>query len=1065
MTNKIAVLFLSILCLALAATGQTAPPPAPAATPAAKTDYSQEPFVIERYQTSVRFEKDGTSRRTTMVRVKVQSELGVEQWGQLVIGYSSGNEKLELTSVRVLKQDGSVVTANPETTQDMTAPVARDAPMYTDFREKHVTVPSLRPGDTLEYEYATITTTPLATGQFWFNYDFARTPITLAEIVDIDVPRDVAVKLKTNPGLDPKVSEKGDRRIYHWEHANIEIKTADERRKERVQRWRKQVPPDIQLSTFKTWADVGAWYRGLELDRVQPTDAIRAKARELTAGKSSEMDKIEALYDFVSDNFRYVSLSFGVGRYQPHAASDILANRYGDCKDKHTLLASLLDAAGIKANAALINSSRRLDADLPSPAQFDHVITVVPMGKDEIWLDTTPEVAPFRVIFYNLRGKQALVVPLEGAARLETVPAAVPVGNWHKLDVDAGLSDLGKLTAHVHETMRGDDEVYYRAAFRATPQPSWKETVQNLTGYRGDITDIQVSPVADTEKPFDLSYTVSLPNAVSISSRHQQLSLPVPYMLAVPDPPDEDNDDPTLPEQIPSAPATMTFHVRLQLPAQYAASAPVPVTVKRDYGMYTSTYTLGKNVLTVDRELKTMVRELPGSRGKDYYAFARAVRSDQEQNVALDRNGSVSEAVVPKGAKIEELIETGTQALRNDDPGTAVAVFKAATETDAKNWRGWAGLGSANMAQQNYAAAADAFKKVIEIDPYSEFAYSALGTSYALDRKFPEAEKAYQQQLEVTPLDANTLRGLAGAYVEERKFSDAISPLEKAASLQPRDAGIQSLLGQCYLETKQQDKAIAALNRAVDIAPNPPTWNDVSYMLAEHDLQLDRAQRYAESAVASVSADLRNLDLNNVTLHDISQVGSLGAYWDTLGWVRFHRGDLAAAEQFIRAAMPLTDHGEILDHWGEILEKKGDNNGALHAYALALAVRHSYPEARARLVKLAGGDKQADAWIEKVKPEAARPRELDVANASAAAGSADFLLLIAPGRKIENARFLRGDDAMKGETSSLLATPHDFTFPDGTPTRLVVRGTLTCAQGAPKCLLRLLLPEETTSVN
>jgi tetratricopeptide (TPR) repeat protein len=1060
MTRKVLALISLLLMLTVPALAQGAP-----ASPAAKADYSEEPFVVERYQTSVRFEKDGTSRRTTDVRVKVQSELGVEQWGQVVIGYNSANEKLDVTSLRVLKKDGSVVTAGAEAAQDMTAQVARDAPMYTDYREKHLTVPGLRPGDTLEYSYVTTVTTPLAPNQFWFSYEFMRVPITLNEMVEVSVPQGVALQLKTNPGFDPRVSDEDGRRVYRWEHSNLVRKTQEERRKDRLERWRKQVPPDIQLSTFRSWAEVGEWYRGLERGRVQPSETVRAKAQELVAGRKTEIEKVEAIYNFVSQNFRYVSLSFGVGRYQPHPAADILANRYGDCKDKHTLLASLLDAVGIPANAALINSSRRLDPDLPSPAQFDHVITVVPLKGGEVWLDSTPEIAPFRVISYNLRGKQALVVPLEGTSRLVTVPEAIPVGNWHKMEIDASVSPLGKLTAHVHETLRGDDEIYYRSAFRGTPQPYWKDMIQTLTGYRGEISDIQAGPVGDTSQPFEVSYTVSIPNLISISSKHPEMDMPVPYMLSVPDPPTAD-DDTSIPQQIPSAPSTMTFRVRLEFPPQYTVVAPVPITVKRDYGSYTSTYKLEKNVLIVERVLATTMRELPGTRAKDYYAFARAVRADQEQNVSLDRTGTAAEAsAVPKGAKIEELIETGAQALRNDDVTTALAVFEAATQTEPKNWRGWAGLGSAYIAQQRYRDAVEAFKKVIEIDPYSEFAYSSLATSYVLDRNFPEAEKAFQQQLEVTPLDAGALRGLAGVFIEERKFADALPPLEKAASLQPRDAATQTLLGQCYLETGQQDKAVAALNRAVDISPEPGTWNDVAYMFAEHDLQLDRAQQYAESAVASVSAELRNVDLNNVSMREIGRVGSLAAYWDTLGWVHFHKGDLATAEKFIRAALPLTSSGEVLDHWGEILEKKGDKEGALRYYALATAVRRSYPEARPRLVRLAGGEKEADLWKQKVAPEADRRYSLDIPDPSGVAGTADFLLLIAPGSRIETAKFLGGDPALKNFGAAIEATPHGYYFPDGTPTKLLGRATVTCKPGVTKCELRVLRPEETTSVN
>lgn len=119
--------------------------------PAPKPDYSQEAIVIEDLRTSYRFERDGTGQRDVSFRAKVQSEAGVERLGQLVIAYSSANEKLDMDYVRVRKADGSVVSAAATDVQDLTAPIAREAPIYTDLRQKHITVPGLRPGDVLEY--------------------------------------------------------------------------------------------------------------------------------------------------------------------------------------------------------------------------------------------------------------------------------------------------------------------------------------------------------------------------------------------------------------------------------------------------------------------------------------------------------------------------------------------------------------------------------------------------------------------------------------------------------------------------------------------------------------------------------------------------------------------------------------------------------------------------------------------------------------------------------------------------------------------------------------------------
>ncbi|HEY0722869.1 MAG TPA: DUF3857 domain-containing protein, partial [Pyrinomonadaceae bacterium] len=124
---------------------QTKTPPPEAAKQ--KPDYSQEAVVIEDLRTSYRFDRDGTGQRDLTFRGKVQSEAGVERLGQLVSGYSAANEKLDMDYVRVRKSDGTVVNAAASDVQDLTAPIAREAPIYTDLRQKHVTVPGLRPGD------------------------------------------------------------------------------------------------------------------------------------------------------------------------------------------------------------------------------------------------------------------------------------------------------------------------------------------------------------------------------------------------------------------------------------------------------------------------------------------------------------------------------------------------------------------------------------------------------------------------------------------------------------------------------------------------------------------------------------------------------------------------------------------------------------------------------------------------------------------------------------------------------------------------------------------------------
>src|SRR5215216_876626 len=249
-------------------------------TPAAddkKRDYSQE-AVVEQISTAYRFERDGTGRRELSLRVKVQSDAGVERFGQLIFGYSSANEKLDMDFVRVRKADGAVVNAAVSDIQDLTAPVAREAPVYTDLKQKHITVPGLRPGDVLEYHMVWNISTPLAQNQFWLEHYFiTKRLIVLDDQLTVNIPSASKVKLKTEPGFDPIIKEDSYRKIYLWKHSNLKP-DSEEDEKEKEQTGEDEAQSEeaedfhahVQLTTFQSWEEVGQWYANLQKDRIVP---------------------------------------------------------------------------------------------------------------------------------------------------------------------------------------------------------------------------------------------------------------------------------------------------------------------------------------------------------------------------------------------------------------------------------------------------------------------------------------------------------------------------------------------------------------------------------------------------------------------------------------------------------------------------------------------------------------------------------------------------------------------------------------------------------------------------
>ena len=1059
------LVFLSLVLAACAAVAQV---PAPPSTPIPDKlpDHSQESYVVEKLRTAYRFENDGTGRREISARVKIQSEAGVEQWGQLIVGYNSANEQVEIPYVRVLKADGSTVTAQPDAVQDLSIPLEKEAPVYTDYRQKHVTVPGLRPGDTLEYDFVTVTSTPLAPNQFWMEHYFSESGTVLDEQLELNVPKDRKIKLKTKPGTDPKITEADGRRIYLWTSSHVDKDEDADKDKDKDKKPKKKEPeaPAVQMTTFESWDQLGRWYAGLEKDRRTPDAEIRAKAAELTKGKTADLDKIEALYDYVATNFRYISLSFGVGRFQPHAASDVMHNEYGDCKDKHTLLASFLEASGYHASSVLINSGRKIDPDIPSPSQFDHVFTMVPLGKQEIWMDSTTEVAPFRLLSSVLRKKQALIIPQDGTPHLEETPADPPMVNEQISTIDGSVSELGKLTANITYEVRGDTELYLRMLFRRIPRNKWNDFVKELSAYSGlagDVSDLNVSDPVATHEAFKFSYKIEDKDFLDWSKTKSDIALPFSQVqMANADPDDTD------PVQVGS-PVNYVYKLHLQFPAKYTETAPLSFTLKRDYGHYEATYKVDSNTFTAERTLVTSMDELPAARANDYLAFRRAVLSDAEQHLSIDSTAAGS-PTLSKDLKGDELYDAAKSAFDRGNYQTSIDLLKKVVADDPKHKTAWMDLGRAYMVLRQTDSAIDAFKKQSELDPYDEAAFDSLGWAYTNERKYDDAAAALNKAIEINPLSQYAHGALGSMYQESHQYDKAVPELEKAVSLKQDDAALQIALGDSYLNLGQDDKALAAFSRATEISATPEVWNDIAYQLSLKGAHLDRAQQYAESAVSTIGNALRNLSLDQVSMRDLANISSLDADWDTLGWVYFARGDLSKAEKYVGAAWNLGGHGEVGDHLAQIYQKEGRKDDAIRTYAMALSGIRPPNETRGRLAALVGGDAKVSPAIDQHRLDFQALRTIKLGKAPAA-GSADFFVVITAtdngSGKISAVKFISGEEKLKPLGDNLRDMKIDFSFPDNEPTKILRRGVLSCSQSTGECEFVMILPEDVHQVD
>jgi len=1032
--------FLAAFFAALDGSAQTAAP--------SKTDNSAEAVIFERILNRARFENDGTGVEETEAVIRIQSRAGVEDFGQLVFGYSAATEQLKVEYVRVRKPGGEVVTTPDSTAQDFAPDVLREAPMYSDYRQRHISVASLQPGDTLEYRTVTRIVTPLATGNFWYEHSFPKGVVVNEDRLEIDIPKSREVKLKTLV-RKPEISDAGDRRIYTWVVKDIRPEAdKDEDRDDD-----EDAGPDVQLTTFTDWKQIAQWYARLQGERVVVDDNVRKKAAELTKGAATPEEKARRLYDYVARNIRYVSLSFGVGRYQPHSASEVLQNGYGDCKDKHTLLSAMLKAEGIQSFPVLIHHDRKLDADVPSPAQFDHVITAARIGTGLTWLDSTTEVAPYGMLLYPLRNKEAVLASDNPDGGLTRTPADSPVKDFAHFFVDGKFSEFGALDATVEFTAQGDRDYPMRAGFRQVPQSRWKDLVGMVSGswgLPGDVDDIQVDPIEDTSKPFHLKYHLRQDQYFQVPSASANFR-PIPP-LGVP----AVSTSAKSKEPFPIGPVgEVDYRVRLQFPSNFSVRTPSAVKMARDYGEYWASYTQTKGVLEGERKLIVKLNELPAARRADYESFRNVTRSDEGQvltaTILAPANPHTEVAASTLTGTPSELHKAGVKALESKDYRSAIDLLKRAVDLDAALKEGWYDLGLAYAGANNHADAIRAFRKQIELDPNHKSANGELAQELQQAGNTDEAIAAYRKQLEIAPFEKLPHKNLGMLLAQIGRDADARTELEAASSIPPDDPETKMSLAQVYTRLGEKTKAEELL-KGLTGAAGGDSSEDIFAVALTPNADPTQSETEARQVLYDIGDQFDSGEYDRLGPSAFSAMRLVALAWSRIGWAKFLRGENLDALQFLNSAWLLSQSGTVANRFGQALEKQGQREKARQMYALAVAAGGSVTaDSRERLTKLST-DVPKD--LTQAASDLVRGRTVQLAPIAVKGGSAKFNLVFDSSPRPERAEFLDGDESLRSAAAQLREKDFPVKFPDVSSVKIIRQGQLNCSSSG--CSIELL---------
>jgi hypothetical protein len=415
--------------------------------------------------------------------------------------------------------------------------------------------------------------------------------------------------------------------------------------------------PNLPLATNGTWKSIGEWYQTLAKDRLAATPEIAAKANELAAGKTDFYDKTESIAEFVQKQVRYFAIEVGVGGFQPHFAADVFHNRYGDCKDKATLLSAMLSTVGIHSALMMVDTHRGVvDPDAPSIVG-NHMIAAIEVpqgyasprlrslvtaanGRRYLIFDPTWEKTPFGQLEHGLQGSYGLL--LEGdQSQIMALPVLSPELNTIRRTASFQLQPDGTLKGTITETRFGDISEGRRSLYTsadAKQQSDFLDNVLNQDFSTFAISGFKVQNADALNKDITTSYSL---HADRFGKVMGPLLMVRPRVFG--------SENLRTDYKARSVPINLnqtmqaTDDFTIQLPPGYAVDEiPDPVKVDLGFASYESSSLVKDNVLHYTRTYTVRQVTLPADRYSDLQKLAGVIAADEQSRAVLKKTLSAT---------------------------------------------------------------------------------------------------------------------------------------------------------------------------------------------------------------------------------------------------------------------------------------------------------------------------------------------------------------------------------------------------------------------------------------
>ncbi len=581
----------------------------------------------------VEIQPDGSTVERTALRVRVDTQADFTAWSPYAV-YFDERRTIEGLAASVTEPDGKTVRLDADGFK--TVDLAGEKKLRSSSRARVVTFPAVSPGSVLAVEFtakqrldfqadgislaaekAPIERLRVAVrggGKGWrWRIAGSRAGLTVQESADGVVVTGASLPVWKKEGFAPGDRSRGPILRYAW-------------------------------SEEATWTQVGQWYEGLAGPAAPGSEAVRNAASTVTAGRDDRRGRLASLLGFVRGKLRYVAAESGIDGHRPTPPQEVMERGWGDCKDKALLLIALLRESGIDAWPALIRlgSGDRIDAEFPSPFQFNHVIVAVaaqgvaaaddPVAGGYLFVDPTQEGSSIRWLHPSVQDQDALVVRGAGSALVRTPLRQDLEGGT--IDTRLTLTADGDAEGEVSFRISGDAGAAFASTFQESAaqevEPAVRQVFGQLLPAGAQLSQVKWM-IEEAEVPsVTLSARIRLTDMAQGEGTSHSFGLPP--MVGTPKPAVLQGRE--LPVVL--TPKSNRFSWRIEIPEGWCPPRPETVEIGNAVGTFRQSVAPNGRIVEIGRELEIRQRWIEPARFADLEELSIADHRANQQLIRMD---------------------------------------------------------------------------------------------------------------------------------------------------------------------------------------------------------------------------------------------------------------------------------------------------------------------------------------------------------------------------------------------------------------------------------------------